>query len=152
MTTKLEVGWQFHLQFKTKEENNALFAIEKGPHFSFNTILGLLFVQATGMIIDLVDNVAECQHLNCPPFTIDFRCTSNHVPVMDESSAHAKVHKFDRLIHVIKEIDNLEHFYYAKVLAAGSKVNSKTSLVLFGSKPVPLGPNGQKLHPWGPDS
>ena len=76
---------------------------------------------------------------------------SNHVPVMDEPSAHAKVHKVDRFIHVIKEIENLEHFYYAKVPAAGSKVDSKTSLVHFGSKPVPLGPNGRKLHPRGPD-
>ena len=62
---------------------------------------------------------------------------------MDEPSAHAKVHKVDRSIHVIKEIKNIEHFYYANVVAASSKVNSTTSLVHFGSKPVPLGPNGQ---------
>ena len=93
MTTELEVGWQFHLPYKMKGGDDASFAIATGPHVSVNTILGLPFMQATGMIIDLVDNVAECKHLSCPPFTIDFRCTPNHVPVMDEPSAYARVHK-----------------------------------------------------------
>ena len=70
---------------------------------------------------------------------------------MDEPTAQAKVHLINNFIHVIKEIKNLEQFYEAKVLAAGSIFNSKTYLVRFGSKPVPLGPNGQKLHPHGPD-
>ena len=72
------------------------------------------------MVIDLVDNVAECKYLDCPPSTIDFQRTSNHVPVMDEASAQAKVHVTDTYIHVIKEIKNLEQFYEAKVLAVGS--------------------------------
>jgi hypothetical protein len=72
VTTKLEVGLQFHLPYKTRGGNDALFVIATGPHVSVNTILGLPFMQGTGMIIDLVDNVAECKYLNCPPFTIDF--------------------------------------------------------------------------------
>ena len=72
VTAELEVGWQFQNLYKTKEGNNASFVIAKGPHVSVNTILGLPFMQGTGMIIDLVDNVAECKYLNCPPFTIDF--------------------------------------------------------------------------------
>ena len=38
---------------------------------------------------------------------------------MDEPSAQAKVHVIDNYIHVIKEIENLERFYEAKVLASG---------------------------------
>ena len=72
VTTKLEVGWQFHLPYKTKGGDDTSFSIATGPHVSVNIILGILFMQATGMIIDLVDNVAECKHLNCTPFTIDF--------------------------------------------------------------------------------
>ena len=52
---------------------------------------------------------------------------------------------------MIKEIKNLEQFYEAKVLAAGSIFDPKICKVRFGSKPVPLDPNGQKLHPRGPD-
>ncbi len=72
MTTKLEVGFQFHLSYKTKDGGDALFVIATGPHVSINTILGLPFVVATGMIIDFVDNVADCRYLDCPPFPIDF--------------------------------------------------------------------------------
>jgi hypothetical protein len=72
VTTKLEVVWKFHLPYKTKGGDNTILAIATGPHVSVNTILGLLFMQATGMIIDLDDNIAECKHLSCPPFAIDF--------------------------------------------------------------------------------
>ena len=60
MTTELEVGWQFHLPYKTKTGEVASFAIATGPHVSVNTILGLTFQTATGMIIDLVDRVVVC--------------------------------------------------------------------------------------------
>ena len=86
------------------------------------------------MIIDLVNNVAECKHLNCPPFTIDFQRTSNHVTVMDKPSAYAKAHKVELFKHVVKKIDNLERYYEAKVQAGGSKVIPKTLEVHFGSK------------------
>ena len=32
-------------------------------------------MQGTGMILDLVDNLAECKYLDCPAFPIDFRHT-----------------------------------------------------------------------------
>ncbi len=50
----------------------ASFTIATGPNFSVNTILGLPFQVATGMVIDLVDNVLECKSLDCTPFTINF--------------------------------------------------------------------------------
>jgi hypothetical protein len=71
-TTKLEVCFQFHLPYKTREGNDALFMIATGPHVSLNTILGLLFVLAMGAILDFVDMVVECKYLDCPPFPIDF--------------------------------------------------------------------------------
>jgi hypothetical protein len=73
ISTKLEVGFQFHLPYKTKDGGDASFVIATGPHVSVNTILGLPFVVATGMIIDFVDNVADCKYLDCPPFPIDFQ-------------------------------------------------------------------------------
>ena len=72
MTTKLEVGWQFHLPYRTTGNDVASFTIATGPHVAINTILGLPFQVATGMAINLVDNVVECKHLDCAPFTIDF--------------------------------------------------------------------------------
>ena len=72
MTTELEVGWLFHLPYKTKEGNMAPFGIATGPRVSVKTILGLSFQVATGMVMDLVDKVVECKSLGCPSFTINF--------------------------------------------------------------------------------
>jgi len=66
------------------------------------------------MIIDTVDDVAECKYLDCPPFPIDCRRTLNQIPVMDEPGApihHAQAYLQD----TIREIENLEHYYDTKV-------------------------------------
>jgi hypothetical protein len=110
--TELEVGWQFHLPYRTNEGDVASFPIATGPHVSVNTILGLPFNTATGMIIDLCDSVVKCNHLDCPPFNIDFRRTSNHVPVMGKPSAQTKVNFTNCYRRVIKDIENLEHYFY----------------------------------------
>jgi hypothetical protein len=68
----LEVGFQFHLPYKTKEGDDLSLMIATGPNVSVNTILGLPFMLGTGMILDLVDNLAECKHLDCPLFPVDF--------------------------------------------------------------------------------
>jgi hypothetical protein len=151
VTTKLEVGWLLHLPYRTKEGNMATFSIATGPHVSVNTILGIPFQVATGMVIDLIDKVVECKSLDCPPFTIDFRRTSSHVPVMDKQSAQGKIHVANTYSHVIKEIKNLERFYEAKVLAAGSTFDPAVFKVRFGTGKLPAGPNGTPMHPHGPD-
>jgi hypothetical protein len=120
-----------HLPYKTKEGNDASFMIAKGPHISVNTILGLPFVLATGAILDFVDMVVECKYLDCLPFPIDFRRTSNHVPVMDEPDASVQIMQFNNVVH---EIENLECYYDAKVQAGGSKMMTQTPAVLFGTK------------------
>ena len=61
---------------------------------------------------------------------------------MDEPSAQAKVHVTNTYIHVIKEIENLEQFYEAMVLAAGSIFDPAVYKVHFGSRPVPLDSEG----------
>jgi hypothetical protein len=72
VTTELEVGFQFHLPYKTTKGEDASLLIATGPNVSVNTILGLPFMQGMGMILDLDDNTAECKYLDCPPFLIDF--------------------------------------------------------------------------------
>ena len=131
VTTKLEVGFQFHLPYKTTTGEETSFLIATGPHVSVNTILGLPFMQGTGMILDLVDNLAECKYLDCPAFPIDYRRTSNHVPVTDETSATAQVAESAQ---IIAEITNLERYYEAKVPAGSSVGNNGKLAVHFGMK------------------
>ena len=76
------------------------------------------------MIIDTVDDVAECKYLDCPPFPIDYRRTSNQVPVMDEPGAPIH-HTQAYLQDTIHKIENL----------AGSKLMARSkrrSTLQFG--------------------
>ncbi len=75
VTTELEVGFLFCLPYKTSDGDDSSFMVATGPHVLVNMIVGLPFIKGVGMIIDTVNNVAECKHLNCPPFPIDYRCT-----------------------------------------------------------------------------
>ena len=102
VTTELYVGFQFHLPYKTTNGEDASLLIATGPNVSVNTILGLPFMQGMGMILDLVANMAECKYLNCPPFLIDFRRTSNHVPVTDNPSANVQLVESTKIIEEIK--------------------------------------------------
>ncbi len=101
------MGFQFHLPYKTTAGEDASLLIAIGPHVSVNTILGLPFMQGTGMILDLVNNLAECKYLECPAFLIDFRRTSNHVPVTDEMSTPVQ---FAESATIIQEIIHLERY------------------------------------------
>jgi hypothetical protein len=83
------------------------------------------------MIIDFVDNVADCKYLDCLPFPIDFQQTSNHVPVTDEPDASVNISQYN---NVIREMENLERYYDAKVQAGSLKTTPQTRAVHFGSK------------------
>jgi len=131
VTTELEVGFQFHLPYKTTQREDAPLLIGTGPNVSINTILGLPFMQGTGMILDLVDNTAECKYLDCPPFPIDFRRTLNHVLVTDEPSATVQLVKSTK---IIEEIKHLECYIKAKVQAPGSRGNITELAVHFETK------------------
>jgi hypothetical protein len=72
VTTKLEVGFLFHLLYRTRVGDTSSLMVAPGPNVSVNTILGLPFMKATGMVLDLVDEFADCRYLECPPFPVDF--------------------------------------------------------------------------------
>ena len=128
VTTELEVGFQFHLPHRTSGGDSSSLLVATGPNVSVNTIIGLPFIKATGMILDFVDDVAECKHLDCPPFPMDFWQTSNHVPVTEAPAHHLGRTK----TLVLKKLHNLEHWYNAKVMAASS--SAQNLAVYFGSK------------------
>jgi hypothetical protein len=128
VTTELVVGFQFHLLYRTSGGDSLSLLVATGPNVLVNTIIGLLFIKATGMILDFVDDVVECKHLDCPPFPMDFWRTSNHVPVTEAPAHHLGPHETS----VLKELLNLEHWYNAKVMAESFSVQN--SAVYFGFK------------------
>ena len=86
---------------------------------------------------------------------------------MDEPSTQTQVHFSTNYSQVIKDIENLDLFYDAKVLAISSTPVSEKPSVSFGSTPtifdpanckaqfgtgkIPCGPTGELAHPRGPD-
>ena len=132
ITTELGVGFLFHLPYRTKDGDTASLMVATGPNVSVNTIIGLPFMKASGMILDLVDEVVDCKYLDCPPFPVDFRRTSNHVPVLDDGGT--LINHATSYVQLITEINNLERYYEAKVVAGSTSEGKTSQSVHFGTK------------------
>jgi hypothetical protein len=88
--------------------------VATGSKVSVNTIIGIPFMKVTGMILDLVDKVVECKYLDCLPFPVDFRRTSNPAPSVMDNQNGTPAHHAKSPSQWIQEIKNLERFYDAK--------------------------------------
>jgi hypothetical protein len=97
VTTDLTVVFQFLMPYFMREGTPTALLVACGPNVTVNTILGLPFIQATKMVLDAADQVAELCALDMPPFPLDFRhamCTVPAVggpPDVDSAIRHAKV-------------------------------------------------------------
>jgi hypothetical protein len=131
VTTKLEVGFQFHLPYWTSGGDASSLLIATGPHVLVNTIIGLPFIKATGMILGFVVDIAECNHLDCPPFAIDYRRTSNHVPTITDNLSMSVHHVSCHVEMVLNELENLKRWFNGKVQAGSTQ--PKSAFVYFGS-------------------
>jgi hypothetical protein len=123
VTTKLMVGFQFHLPYLTKESDPTSILIVTGPHVTVNMIVGLPFIQATRCIIDLLDNVMELLALDAPPFPLKFRHATVHVPVM-EGGDEQPVYLTNAAADMILEINALER-YFAEACVANATATIK---------------------------
>ena len=103
----LTVGFQFHLPYLTCDGQATSILIATGPHATVNTIIGLPFIQATRMIINLSNNFADMRALNASPFPLEYHPAAVHVPIVDEAGA-APTHLSTVHQDLIKEIEALE--------------------------------------------
>ncbi len=109
MSTKLTVGFQFHLPYLTREGHPTHLSVACGPNVTVNTILGLPFIQQTRMIIGASDQVADLRALNTPPFPIDFRRAMCTVPAIDQPPAPAA--QSAQYADVISAVNEILAFY-----------------------------------------
>ena len=79
-TAELPVAFEFHLPYRMTDGSPTKVCFGCGPDVSVNMILGLPFVLATKMVIDVAEGVAECRALDCNPFQLDFRRARVDVP------------------------------------------------------------------------
>jgi hypothetical protein len=104
ITTELSVGFELHLPYVTKDGNKTSLLVAAGPDIAINLILGLLFIKATGMIADFIDNVCEAKHLICDPFPINFRRTTKSIPVCGDRDAASHSISFQEVFKALSSI------------------------------------------------
>jgi hypothetical protein len=139
VTTELSVGFQFHLPYLTREGEPTSILIATGPHVTVNLIIGLPFIQATRGIIYFSNNVADLRALDAPPFPIEYRRATVHVPIMERGDEYP-VHLAEAYGHVIKEVNALERYFEAVDSVADATAESRDEdcgnrVVRFGSSP-----------------
>ncbi len=137
VTTKLTVGFQFHLPYLTKDGNPTSILIATGPHVTVNTIVGLPFIQATHAIIDLADNVVDLPTLDALPFPLEYHRTTVHVPVMGEGGKHP-VYMAGAYEDLISEIESLEQYFTQALTITAPKIEDGLGQrkVSFGASPA----------------
>jgi hypothetical protein len=135
VTTELTVGFQFSLPYKTRDGQDTSILIATGPHITVITIVGLPFIQATRMIIDLSNNVTDMRALLTSPFPLEYRCVTVHVPISDEDNT-ACIHLSTAHQNMIKEIEALERRFAAASHLADVNDDNSPKGVSFGSRAV----------------
>jgi hypothetical protein len=130
ITAKLTVGFQFHLPYLACSGQPTSILIATGPHVMVDLIVGLTFIQATGMILDVTDHIAELKTLGAPPFPIEYRCTMVHVPIMDESKIRVSIADYHP---VVKLIEDLERHFAEALNPPSITTHASPKHVSFGS-------------------
>jgi hypothetical protein len=125
VTTELNVAFLFHLPYETTDGNKCSLLVATGPQVTVNAILGLPSIQSTQMIIDTADQVAELRALDSPPFPIDFRRATCHVPQLDETSMPVNA----QFVDIITEVENLENY----IAQAATTIAPQVRHVRFGA-------------------
>jgi hypothetical protein len=130
VTTELEVGFLFHLPYRTREGETASLMVAMGPNISVNTIIGLPLMKAMGIILDLVDEVVDCRYLDCP--LSQFTSAGHQTTCL--SWTNQVIHQQTTSHQIIQEVENIKRCIDAKVLAGGLTSTPKTLAVHFGLK------------------
>ncbi len=113
ITTKLNVGFDIHLPYTTKDGSYTSLLVAAGPDVAVNLILGLPFIKATSMIADFVNNVCEAKNLLCDPFSFVFKRALKSIPVFQESKVASKLHNKE-VKHNLHVLSMLKTFYARK--------------------------------------
>jgi hypothetical protein len=79
--------------------------IATGPHITVHLIVGLPFIQATGMILDMTNHVAELKTLDASSFPIEYHRATVHVPIMDESEIRVSIADYQPVVKLIEELE-----------------------------------------------
>jgi hypothetical protein len=130
ITPKLTVGFQFHSPYLMRSGQPTSILIAMGPHVMVNLIVGLPFIQARGMILDMMDHVAELKTLDMPPFPIEYCRATVHVPIVNESKIRVSIANYQP---VLKLIEYLECHFAEAINPQPISTHASPKHISFGS-------------------
>jgi hypothetical protein len=122
-STELPVALTFSLPYLMTDGSPTNVTIACGPDVSVNIILGWPFIQATQMVIDAAECVAECRALDCQPFPIEQKRARVDIPQQTGPANTASEHEA-----LLQELEALESYWacvYATDPATGEKKTGK---------------------------
>jgi hypothetical protein len=94
--------------------------------------VGLPFIQATRAIINLSDEVADLRAIDHPPYPIEYRRATVHVPTIEEG-ADRPVHLTEAESEIIQTLEHLKaYFSAAELISNGASPDRHVS---FGTCP-----------------
>jgi hypothetical protein len=103
VTTSLDCTFQFLIPFQMRGTGaDCALAIAAGDNVAVNVILGLPFIIAMKSNLNFVDMLMSLNAIDCKPFPMDLRKTSNAVPISDSEvniSEHADTSVYAQLQH-----------------------------------------------------
>lgn len=114
-STELDCAFEFNLPFYGRDGSTVSIMIATGANVSVNSILGLPFLKGCGGIIDLVNDLVDLRHLDCPPFKFKFLSPTCYAPETSNAAPAALATVTPAHQRVIDEIDNLVAFVCGEV-------------------------------------
>ena len=141
VTTELPIAFEFHMPYLTNDGSPTKLLVACGPQVSVNIILGIPFIAATGMSIDLMDNVADCRKLAVKPFSIQSMKARVHVPSPSPANLVTQDVEYGSFVSDIERLEQHVAEVYATAPDAPKRArfseNVETHSIVSDSDPTP---------------
>lgn len=117
-TATLPAVIEYWLPYKTRKGHRTTLKIALGKLVSVNTIMGMPMIGPAQLSLDLKDNVVESGVLDCEPFPVTYRPTSQSKP----DFKHVNSDNTKLLLSEIATIDGIDFVHIQKADAIACRV------------------------------
>jgi hypothetical protein len=101
-STSLPCVVEFHMPYITSAGSPISLKIARGKQVGVNALIGMSFMTAAKLVVDLNDNVMESKLLTCKPFPLVFKRPSKSMPNLVPITGN----RAEKSILVINAIEN----------------------------------------------
>jgi hypothetical protein len=105
-STSLPCVVEFHMPYITSAGSATSLKIACGKQVGVNALIGMSFMTAAKLVVDLNDNVIESKLLRCEPFPLIFKRPNKSMPNLVPITGHQE----EKSLVVINAIEQAEAF------------------------------------------